>query len=140
MWTWNDERKQFYLHQFTPEQPDLNLRSDAVKTEIKVRRPRQKKTGKNWSTNNFSFRILQQIIKFWIDKGVSGTRLDAAIHFVEDAQFRDEPLANPNKTKIERYDDLIHTRTANQPETYQVLHEIRTFTDDYTRHSNKRDW
>jgi glycosidase len=37
MWTWNDERQQFYLHQFGAKQPDLNFRNPAVREEMKVR-------------------------------------------------------------------------------------------------------
>jgi glycosidase len=37
MWTWNEERQQYYLHQFGVKQPDLNLRNPAVKEELKVR-------------------------------------------------------------------------------------------------------
>jgi alpha-glucosidase len=37
MWTWNDERQQYYLHQFYAKQPDLNFRNPAVMEEMKVR-------------------------------------------------------------------------------------------------------
>lgn len=36
-WTWNEKRNQFYLHHFLAKQPDLNLRNEAVKEEIKVK-------------------------------------------------------------------------------------------------------
>lgn len=35
-WEWNDERQQYYLHQFQVKQPDLNYRSPSVREEIKV--------------------------------------------------------------------------------------------------------
>jgi glycosidase len=37
MWTWNEERQQFYLHQFGVKQPDLDFRNPAVRQEMKVR-------------------------------------------------------------------------------------------------------
>jgi len=37
MWTWNEARQQFYLHQFGVKQPDLNFRNPAVRQEMKVR-------------------------------------------------------------------------------------------------------
>ena len=53
MWQFNEERKQFYLHQFLPEQPDLNYRNPAVLEEMK------------------------NVIRFWLDLGVDGFRFDA---------------------------------------------------------------
>ena len=35
-WTWNEKRKQFYFHQFLPEQPDFDLRNENLKKELKV--------------------------------------------------------------------------------------------------------
>ncbi len=35
-WKWNDQRRQFYLHQFKEKQPDLNLRDGKLKKEITV--------------------------------------------------------------------------------------------------------
>jgi alpha-glucosidase len=35
-WEWNADRKEFYLHQFAKEQPDLNFRNPAVKEEMLV--------------------------------------------------------------------------------------------------------
>ncbi|NEU34750.1 glucohydrolase, partial [bacterium LRH843] len=34
MWTWNEERRQFYLHQFLNKQPDLNYRNEDLKREM----------------------------------------------------------------------------------------------------------
>ncbi|XP_065224493.1 maltase 2-like [Planococcus citri] len=65
-WEWNEKRKQFYFHQFLPEQPDLNLRNEILKKEL-------------W-----------KIIEFWLNKGVAGFRLDATPNFFEDKEFRDD--------------------------------------------------
>ncbi|XP_065222590.1 maltase 2-like [Planococcus citri] len=113
-WAWNEKRGQFYLHQFGIRQPDFNLRDVELKKEIK------------------------KIMKFWLDRGVAGFRLDAAEHFIEDRYFRDEPLADPNKTKITSYFDLIHIYTAHLRETYEFLHELRDFTDQYTMGKRKQ--
>ncbi|XP_065214178.1 maltase 2-like [Planococcus citri] len=91
-WEWNEKRQQFYLHQFLPEQPDFNLGNENVKKELK------------------------KIITFWLDKGVAGFRLDAAPHFFEDKEFRDDS-----------YD-----RQKDQPETMEFIHEFRLFLDDYS--------
>ncbi|XP_065224662.1 maltase 1-like [Planococcus citri] len=91
-WTWNEKRKQFYLHNFLPEQPDLNLRNENLKE------------------------ILWKMIEFWLDKGVSGFRLDATPWYIEDEEFRDDDL---------------NLRQCNQPETFEFIHEFRTYLDKY---------
>ena len=52
-WTWRPERKQFYLHQFTPGQPDLNYRNPDVYQEM------------------------LDVLTFWMDQGCDGYRMDA---------------------------------------------------------------
>ena len=53
MWEFREERQQFYLHQYLVEQPDLNYRNPLVIAEMK------------------------NILRFWLDSGVDGFRLDA---------------------------------------------------------------
>jgi alpha-glucosidase len=66
-WTYHPERKQFYLHQFTVQQPDLNFRNPVVVEEMK------------------------NVLRFWLAKGVSGFRIDAVNHLFEVTDWRDEP-------------------------------------------------
>ncbi|XP_065205958.1 maltase 2-like [Planococcus citri] len=107
-WEWNEKRGQFYLHQFAIKQPDFNLRDAELKKEIK------------------------KIMKFWLDLGVAGFRLDATRHYIEDIYFRDEPFVDPHKTKTTIYNDLKHPYTADLWETYEFIHELRDFMDQYT--------
>ncbi len=58
-WQWSEKRGEFYLHQFYKEQPDMNLRNPAVKEELK------------------------SVLRFWLDLGVDGFRIDAVPHFFE---------------------------------------------------------
>jgi glycosidase len=66
-WEWNEQRKQFYLHQFFPCQPDLNWHNPEVQKAM---------------FNN---------IKFWLDKGVDGFRLDLIHTLFENIEFRNNP-------------------------------------------------
>ncbi|XP_065215270.1 maltase A1-like [Planococcus citri] len=93
-WTWNDKRKQYYFHQFLPEQPDFDLNHKILKNELK------------------------KMIKFWLDKGVAGFRLDASPFYFEDKSFLDDG-----------YED----RQMNQPEVLQFIHEFRLFLDQYNQ-------
>ena len=65
-WTWNDTRKQYYLHTFADFQPDLNWECDELRQEL------------------FS------MAKFWLEKGVGGFRIDAVTYIkkpaLEDAE------------------------------------------------------
>jgi glycosidase len=63
-WTWNEKRGEFFLHQFYPEQPDLNLSNQKVVD------------------------LLKEILQFWLDLGVDGFRIDAVAHFFECEFFR----------------------------------------------------
>ncbi len=98
MWTLDPKTNQYYVHNFLPEQPDLNWRNPEVQDEMR------------------------KIINFWIKRGVNGFRVDAASHFVEDSQFRDDPL---NKEFVEGRDEpyrkYLHTFSTNQPEIKEVI-------------------
>ncbi|KAL7638904.1 UNVERIFIED_CONTAM: hypothetical protein RMT77_010438 [Armadillidium vulgare] len=98
-WEWSEERKQFYLHQYLKEQPDLNYRNPEVVEEM----------------NN--------IVRFWLDRGVDGFRVDALqrLFEVDDVYGADEPVAIDSgitDPTIHKYLDHIYTR--NQPETFEV--------------------
>ncbi|XP_033223980.1 alpha-glucosidase-like [Belonocnema kinseyi] len=67
-WTWNDKRQAFYLHQFTPSQPDLNYRNKDLVEEMK------------------------DILRFWMKKGVDGFRIDATPYLVENQNLNYEMM------------------------------------------------
>lgn len=68
-WEWNEERQQYYFHQFAPAQPDLNYRNPLVVQEMK------------------------DVLTYWLDFGVDGFRMDAIPSLFEDPELRDEPLS-----------------------------------------------
>ena len=70
-WTWNHLRRQYYFHNFTSQQPSLNLRNEAVQDE------------------------LCQIMRFWRDRGVDGFRIDAVTSLLFDPSLKDNPPATP---------------------------------------------
>ena len=86
-WTYDNTSEQFYLHQFKEQQPDLNLRNQEVKDELK------------------------KALKFWLDKGVDGFRFDSVQYYVESDKFEDEVTLAGYDASNPLYDFLDHTLT-----------------------------
>ncbi|KAK0161426.1 hypothetical protein PV327_009897 [Microctonus hyperodae] len=104
-WEWNAQRNQYYLHQFAVGQPDLNYRNKLVQDEM------------------------MNAMKFWLNRGVDGFRLDATTHLIEDSRFLDEPVI-PN-TGLPPTDPgtLDHIYTRDQPELYDLIKSWRDLLD-----------
>lgn len=109
-WEWNPIREQFYLHQFVKKQPDLNYLNRQVLNEILA------------------------AIKFWLDMGVDGFRVDAVPHMFEDQRYLDEPEDpdRPEDSLPDEYRYWLHPYTYNLPEVLDALAEIRRLIDIYT--------
>jgi alpha-glucosidase len=107
-WTWDARRRQYYLHNFLPEQPDLNVRNPAVQD------------------------ALLDVARFWLERGIDGFRLDVVNFFAHDAQLRDNPpittlkRAPPRPHQFQRH---LYDRT--QPETLPFLTRLRGVLDEY---------
>lgn len=109
-WTLDRKTNQYYLHSFLPEQPDLNWRNIEVKT------------------------AMEEVLEFWIHRGVDGFRSDATSHLIKDDQFRDDPL-NPNyKGSEDSYKRLLHIYSQGRPE---ALDTINTFCSVLGLHKDK---
>ena len=109
-WTYVESLNKYYLHQFYPEQPDLNYRNEAVVNEMEA------------------------ILEFWLANGATGFRLDAINHMFEDSSLRDEPVnswATPDT-----YDYTDHIYTKDQDETYDVVYRFKNFIDAYAEKNN----
>lgn len=138
-WEWNEKRQQFYYHQFGIRQPDLNFRNEDLKQEIKVRSSSNKIFSFHKNSIHAANCIFQNIIKFWLDKGISGFRLDAARYFIEDALLRDEPPKDLKPMPLFTRNDFHQIYTRDLWESYELIHEIRQFIDDYTRNADNKN-
>ncbi|CAH0775248.1 unnamed protein product [Bemisia tabaci] len=112
-WEWNDKRKQFYYKQFSKRQPDLNFRNPEVQKAMK------------------------DVMRFWLDLGVDGFRIDAIKHLVERADFKDEPYLLPELEGSPSYDSQDHIYTVDQEETYEIMHDWRLLVDEYKAQDGK---
>ena len=98
-WHYDAATKEYYYHSFFWEQPDLNWRNPEVKE------------------------AMFEVIRYWLDMGVDGFRLDVINLLFKDKEFRD------NKIRILRKSE-IHNR--NQPEMYDLLRDFRKLLDSYS--------
>merc|ERR1719376_478866 len=105
-WTLNAERGQYYLHQFYKEQPDLNLKNPEVVKRMK------------------------DVLKFWLDLGVDGFRVDSVAHFFENMEAGDEGAGSGSG---DAYDSVDHKHTFDLPESVQLLKEFRAVLDEKTK-------
>uniref|UniRef100_A0AAG5DTC2 alpha-glucosidase n=1 Tax=Anopheles atroparvus TaxID=41427 RepID=A0AAG5DTC2_ANOAO len=106
-WTRNNRDSQYYLHQFGAMEPDLNYRSAKVQQEM------------------------EDVIRFWLDKGVDGIRFERVNHLLEDVQFRNEPLIDLEGPS--QYDNLDHIHTRDLPENYAIAFDWRAVFNAYNQ-------
>ena len=104
-WQLDPTTSQYYYHHFYVEQPDLNWRNPEVR------------------------KAMYDAMRFWLDRGVAGFRLDAVSRLFEDPNLHDDPIL-PGKNA---YGDpnIQHKYTDNLPEIHQVLREMRRVVDAY---------
>jgi alpha-glucosidase len=106
-WTYDKETGQFYEHAFLPQQPDLNWRNPEVRAAVLAS------------------------MRFWLERGVDGFRMDAIWHIVKDDRLRDNP-PNPDYTPdLPPDNQLLHKFTRDRPEVVDVIAAMRQTVDAY---------
>jgi alpha-glucosidase len=106
-WTWDEGTGQFYLHSFLKQQPDLNWRNREVR------------------------RAMYQTMRFWLDRGVDGFRMDVLWLLIKDAAFENNP---PNPEYYDAQHDVkrvLPVFNANRPETLEIVAEMRGVMEEY---------
>jgi alpha-glucosidase len=106
-WEFDAATGQYYYHAFLKQQPDLNWRNPEVRA------------------------AMHDVLRFWLDRGVDGFRVDVLWHLIKDAEFRDNP-ENPafhdGRAEIER---LLQVHSADQPEVHDIVRGMRRLIDSY---------
>ncbi|MEO1180003.1 MAG: alpha-glucosidase [Cyanobacteria bacterium J06636_28] len=105
-WKYCKARDQFYFHTFNKNQPDLNWKNPDVRAAV------------------------YDIVRFWLDRGVDGFRLDASSVYSKDPYFRDNPLKY-EATDKNNYNNYHHLYDKNLPENHRIIQEIRAVLDEY---------
>ena len=106
-WTWDARRGQYYMHNFLPEQPQLNLHNTDVQN------------------------ALLDVARFWLDRGVDGFRFDAINFSMHNPDLTDNPPLPPGGRRSRPFDfqDKVHNQS--QPGIVDFLGRIRALTDSY---------
>jgi alpha-glucosidase len=114
-WEWDDATGQYYLHSFLKEQPDLNWRNPDLKE------------------------AMFNTVRFWLDKGVDGFRVDVAHYIMKDPDFQDNPPADPGAVAFHRphgkYDTQLHLYDKGHSDVHDVYRELRAILDGYSENS-----
>ena len=110
-WEFDAHTGQYYMHSFLKEQPDLNWRNPELKAAI------------------------FDVVRFWLDRGVDGFRIDVAQYIMKDPLLRDNPPNPTAKGDIHRslgdYDSLLHLYDKGHPDAHAVYREFRQVLDEY---------
>jgi alpha-glucosidase len=106
-WEWDANTEQYYYHAFLKEQPDLNWRNPEVQL------------------------AMLDVLRFWLDRGVDGFRVDVMHHLVKDIEFRDNPPNPDFRPGMSPYRELLTTRTADLPEVQEIVALMRGVIEEY---------
>ncbi len=108
-WEWDTRRRQYYLHNFLPSQPDFNFHNPHVQ---------------DWHLQN---------LKFWLDRGVDGFRLDTVNYYFHDTMLRDNGPEPRNEAvpAVNPYDMQDHRFSKTRPENIGFLERLRALLDGY---------
>ncbi|XP_033231205.1 maltase 1-like isoform X3 [Belonocnema kinseyi] len=82
---------------------------------------------------------IKEVIKFWLDKGVDGFRVDAVPHLFEDDGLKDEPRSNVPDATDRDYTYLNHIYTKDDQRTYDLVQSWRKVLDDWADEHNETE-
>ena len=104
-WTYDKKTQQWYYHKFYTQQPDLNWNNPDVQA------------------------AMFNVVRFWLDRGVAGFRLDAITNLFEDPQWRDEKVLPGKNAYGDPNEDIA--MTTNLPQVHDVMRALRTVVNSY---------
>lgn len=110
-WEWDSRRRQYYMHNFLASQPDLNFHNPEVQD------------------------ALLAAVRFWLERGVDGFRLDTVNFYVHDRWLRDNPPVTEavagTVTEPNPYSYQMHLFDKTQPENLAFLKRFRALLDEF---------
>jgi alpha-glucosidase len=106
-WEWDEHTGQYYYHAFLKAQPDLNWRNPDVRN------------------------AMYDVIRFWLDRGVDGFRIDVLWHLIKDDEFRDNPPNPGYQPGDSEHRRLLELYTTDRPEILELVAEMRQVFESY---------
>jgi alpha-glucosidase len=106
-WEWDANTGQYYYHAFLKEQPDLNWRNPEVQ------------------------RAMFNVMRFWLERGVDGFRVDVMWHMIKDDMLRDNPVNPDYLPHMATYDSYLPVYSTDQPEVHSVVRKMRDVIDEF---------
>jgi alpha-glucosidase len=106
-WQFDEQTGQYYLHIFDVKQPDLNWRNPVVR------------------------QAMYDVLRFWLDRGVDGFRIDVLSRLLKDEQFRDNPINPGWKPGDPLKSRQLSQYTQDLPDIHEIIQEMRTVADRY---------
>ena len=107
-WTFDQHTGQYYLHQFDPKQPELNWRNPDVRA------------------------AMYDVMRFWLDRGVDGFRVDVLWLLIKDEQLRNNPVNPRSKEGDPPAARYINLYNEDQPETLEIVRAMRALAESYS--------
>jgi len=107
-WTWDARRRQYYLHNFLSSQPQMNAHNPDVQD------------------------ALLGVMRFWLDRGVDGFRLDALNFLMHDPTLRDNPPSpDDGRRKTRPFDYQLKIYNQSHPDILKFIQRVRKLCDEY---------
>lgn len=95
-WTWDEHTQEYYLHLYAPDQPDLN-----------------------WDNDECREAIYENTMRFWLDRGVDGFRIDTVNKYSKRRDFIDAPITDPDSPH-----QPAPEMWCNGPRIHEFIHEM----------------
>ncbi len=112
-WTYDESTDQWFRHSYLPTQPDLNWR------------------------NPETVEAMLDVVRFWLDAGVDGFRVDAAHQMMKDPRMRDNPPVPEDYDRpwkdMGEYDNFAHLYDLGHPDVHDAHRQFRAVLDEYDR-------
>jgi alpha-glucosidase len=104
---WTKDGSQYYYHSFLKQQPDVNWRNPELRE------------------------AMYNVLRFWLDRGVDGFRVDVMWMLIKDDQYRDNPVNPASAPDSPASVRLLPVYNTNRPEVHAIVADMRALLDSY---------